>query len=185
MQWIIPIKYIYVCYSKIGFIAFLIEQFRIRSYFIQLVLQHQTVARDFKACRGNLISFSRTRFVRNRYRFFSSKHFVGFQNVWNSISRYILKMLSRHVLKKSSTEQFLVFQDFFKMYSEDISWRCIQDVLKMYLQDEKLLRWRYLHDVLKTCFEDIFKTSWRSTNFSGVFGVLFFQVFFFMSYYFS
>ena len=48
MQWIIPIKYIYVCYSKIGFIAFLIEQFRIRSYFIQLVLQHQTVPEILK-----------------------------------------------------------------------------------------------------------------------------------------
>ena len=45
---------------------------------------------------------------------------------------------------------------------QDMSWRSLQHVLNVtiedVLEDEKLLRWRRLEDALKTCLENM---SWR------------------------
>ena len=90
----------------------------------------------------------------------NSKHFLWLQDVLKTSSRYVVKTSSkhvfktssRHVLKTSSAQQFFVFQDVFKTSCErfwrrlgrrkiftlkkcwrrlqDMSWRCLQDVLK-------------------------------------------------------
>ena len=62
----------------------------------------------------------RFRFARNRFSFFPSKYFVRLQDIWKTISKHILKMSWKHVLKAFSALQFPDFQDVLKA-----SWRSL------------------------------------------------------------
>ena len=80
----------------------------------------------------------------------------------------VFKTSSRHVLKTSSTR--LQRNNF---SSSKTSWRRFedisQDVLKNVFEDEKLLCWRCLEDVLKKWLEDVFRMSFRETK--GLLGI--------------
>ena len=54
---IIPVKFVYICYLKLVFLLFyLFDNVELELiYFIQLVLQHQTVAGDAKSYYGDAI----------------------------------------------------------------------------------------------------------------------------------
>ena len=51
----IPVKYIYACHIKHGFYCF----YLILIYFVQLISQDQTLARDFKFENRNAIEVSK------------------------------------------------------------------------------------------------------------------------------
>ena len=97
--------------------------------------------------------------INNVYQMTTQQTFVGLEDV--------LKTCSRRVLKTSSTS--LQRNNF---TSSKTSWRRLEDILQLVVENEKLLRWRRLEDVLKTCLidvlktylEDVLKTLWTQTK---------------------
>ena len=105
-------------------------------YLHQLVLQHQTVTRDFKSSNRN----ATVGFVRFRYIFLPSKDFVGLQSIFKTCLEHFFNVTTFPSARTSSRR---------------LARWC-----------KNLLRWRRLQDVFKTRLEDVFKTYWRPTNVS-------------------